>query len=165
MVDQGLLVIESAMLEARSLKHLELLYCPVERSPYEPTCCAFFNQLGLEVTLRSMNVHVDQKHVCPTDKSRFRGLSDLERTVRRLIRQKVDVPRQLFVCRNDPDLEKNGISSSGKTTLPKAQLPCGTRRMCCDGGNRQKLTVISINQVASRREKDTGGLSPVSLFS
>jgi hypothetical protein len=60
--------------------------------------------------------------VCPPDASRFRGLSDLERTVRRLIRKKVEVPRQLFVCRNDPDLEKTEISSSGKNTLPKKKL-------------------------------------------
>lgn len=49
----GLLVIESGMLTDRRFMNPELLYCPVESSPYDKTSCSFFNELGLRTTLHS----------------------------------------------------------------------------------------------------------------
>jgi len=43
------------MLVSKELEKVELLYCPVEKSPYELTSCSFFNKEGLDVTLRSLN--------------------------------------------------------------------------------------------------------------
>ena len=37
--DGGILIIESGMLVDESLKNLDILYCPVEDSPYEETSC------------------------------------------------------------------------------------------------------------------------------
>ncbi len=49
----GELVIESAMLvDTPETEQSELLYCPVENSPYEKTSCTFFNRRALETTLR-----------------------------------------------------------------------------------------------------------------
>ena len=53
--DKGVLFIESAMLVDEELKEKEILYCPVENSPYETTSCTFFNENGLTTTLRSFN--------------------------------------------------------------------------------------------------------------
>jgi len=53
--DGGLILIESGMLVSKELEKIELLYCPVEKSPYEVTSCSFFNKEGLDVTLRSLN--------------------------------------------------------------------------------------------------------------
>ena len=53
--DNGLLLIESGMLITQKLKDKEILYCPVENSPYnEPTSCTFFNKEGLGVTMDSL---------------------------------------------------------------------------------------------------------------
>jgi SAM-dependent methyltransferase len=51
--DKGLLLIESGMLVDRRFERHELLYCPVEASPYERTSCSFFNTAALTTTLRS----------------------------------------------------------------------------------------------------------------
>jgi SAM-dependent methyltransferase len=51
--DRGLLLIESGMLVDRRFEQHELLYCPVETSPYERTSCSFFNTAALSTTLRS----------------------------------------------------------------------------------------------------------------
>jgi SAM-dependent methyltransferase len=53
--DKGVLFIESAMLIDQEFKNREILYCPVEKSPYETTSCTFFNENGLTTTLRSFN--------------------------------------------------------------------------------------------------------------
>src|SRR3990172_3469081 len=41
------------MLVEPGLEGHELLYCPVENSPYEPTSCTFFNATALTTTLRA----------------------------------------------------------------------------------------------------------------
>ncbi len=51
----GLLLIESGMLNVPTLANKDLLYCPVEESPYDPTACTFFNAKGLCSTMRSFN--------------------------------------------------------------------------------------------------------------
>ena len=49
----GMLLIESGMMDFREIQHIPMLYCPVETSPYEHSSCTFFNDLGLQTTLRS----------------------------------------------------------------------------------------------------------------
>ena len=122
--NHGQLLIESGMLIAEHLQGVELLYCPVEHSPYaEPTSCTFFNQLGLEVTLRSMNARIEQAF-------RFerRGFSDRWRKVKRwaarlLLSHKpprMDVAREFFMCRKDEGLMESAGIVCGKATFPKA---------------------------------------------
>ena len=63
--DGGFLFIESGMLVSKPLAEFEILYCPVEKSPYEPTSCCFFNQEALVTTLRSLDcrlIHQDTAH-------------------------------------------------------------------------------------------------------
>lgn len=55
LVPGGTLMIESGMLAEPALEHLDLLYCPVETSPYETTSCTFFNEKGLTTTMRSLH--------------------------------------------------------------------------------------------------------------
>jgi len=55
LADKGVLFIETATLLDEELKDKEILYCPVENSPYETTSCTFFNENGLTTTLRSFN--------------------------------------------------------------------------------------------------------------
>jgi len=56
--DKGVLFIESGMLVDQEFKNREILYCPVEKSPYETTSCTFFNENGLTTTLRSFNCNM-----------------------------------------------------------------------------------------------------------
>jgi SAM-dependent methyltransferase len=53
--DKGILVVESGMLNKKILENDEFLYCPTEKSPYEPSSCTFFNEKGLITTLCSLN--------------------------------------------------------------------------------------------------------------
>ena len=50
----GQIAIEAGMLNDPTLADMEILYCPVERSPFEPSSCSFFNACALDVTMRSM---------------------------------------------------------------------------------------------------------------
>lgn len=51
----GVLALETATLSTPHLAEQELLYCPVEGSPYdEPTSCTFFNRKALTTTLDSL---------------------------------------------------------------------------------------------------------------
>lgn len=53
----GRLLLESGMLkDTKHTAELELLYCPVETSPYEETSCTFYNRKGLETTMRSFGL-------------------------------------------------------------------------------------------------------------
>ena len=52
--ERGTLIIESGMLIDPRYEEVDFLYCPVEDSPYEPTSCTFFNQKGLDTTMRSL---------------------------------------------------------------------------------------------------------------
>jgi SAM-dependent methyltransferase len=55
----GLLLLESGMLvDDGFTRELELLYCPVENSPYEKTSCTFFNKRGLVTTLQSLGLQL-----------------------------------------------------------------------------------------------------------
>jgi hypothetical protein len=53
--EKGVLLIESGMLADPRMKDYDLLYCPVEDSPYEITSCTFFNQRALVTTMRSFH--------------------------------------------------------------------------------------------------------------
>lgn len=55
----GELLIESGMLrDSQWTKDLEILYCPVENSPYEVTSCTFYNTKGLVTTLHSFGMEL-----------------------------------------------------------------------------------------------------------
>jgi SAM-dependent methyltransferase len=99
MEDNGQLLIESGMMTDKKFKNFELLYLPVERSPYEPTSCSFFNQLGLETTMRSLGCKLSQS-------TTFEPPLGLPRQLRRVggkalrranLAQSVEVSRQFFI--------------------------------------------------------------------
>jgi SAM-dependent methyltransferase len=100
----GVLLLESAMLVDRLLQDHELVYCPVERSPYEPTSCTFFNVLGLEVTMRSLGMAFVQYGVAAAGRSGRRH--ELGRRVRRALGRPVvpDLARLVMVFEKRPEL-------------------------------------------------------------
>ncbi len=62
----GELLLETAMLiDTPETELSELLYCPVENSPYEATSCTFFNRRALETTMRWWGVEMIEHRVQP----------------------------------------------------------------------------------------------------
>lgn len=62
----GELLIESGMLiDTAETETSELIYCPVENSPYEHTSCTFYNRRGLETTLRWFGMELIEQRVQP----------------------------------------------------------------------------------------------------
>ncbi len=59
LTDDGVLFIESGMLADKRLEAVELLYCPVENSPYEPSSCTFFNEKALATTMQSFDCRLE----------------------------------------------------------------------------------------------------------
>jgi SAM-dependent methyltransferase len=55
--DRGLLFIESGMLVDKKYEDHDILWCPVENTPYtsDTSSCTFFNKMGLCTTLRSLS--------------------------------------------------------------------------------------------------------------
>jgi SAM-dependent methyltransferase len=129
----GQLLIESGMLVSEALKDQELLHCPVERSPYrEPSSCTFFNKLGLEVTLRSMNVNVIESHTWTpeTPKAPVSNLRRMARLIRSGVRKlafsarrapspTMDVRRQFFICQKDESLQQSDVFVYGEAAFAK----------------------------------------------
>jgi SAM-dependent methyltransferase len=67
--DGGLLLLETGILEdVLGAEQKDLLYCPIENSPYEPTSCAFFNRCGLLTTAASFGLALEKHDVLNTDK-------------------------------------------------------------------------------------------------
>lgn len=58
--DGGVLLLESGMLDDDRLASRELLYCPVEDSPYEPSSCTFFNARALDTTMRCFDCFLER---------------------------------------------------------------------------------------------------------
>jgi SAM-dependent methyltransferase len=119
--DNGILLIESGMLVEPGLDGHELLYCPVENSPYEPTSCTFFNAKALTTTLRAfqcrlfhskMLSEVENRRTAP----RYEGLSGFFRKYRKSLKsaarkkfrmlgngETLSVDRQLFLFEKSTD--------------------------------------------------------------
>jgi len=63
----AVMLIESGMLLDPRYEDVEFLYCPFENSPYETSSCTFFNQKGLDTTMRSLGCEaLDCKTLPPT---------------------------------------------------------------------------------------------------
>lgn len=59
--DGGRMVLETAIL--RAWKRWAMMHCPVgKESPFEPTSVTFFNERGLESSLNSLGIRVDEAH-------------------------------------------------------------------------------------------------------
>lgn len=111
--EQGVMALESGMNVSPYLKDVELLVCPVERSPYnEPTSCTFFNQLGLATTLRSMDCRLEQAWTFRPERTQFKPArgpwARLKQLGRRIFPKLPpsgslihDVARQLFLFRKE----------------------------------------------------------------
>ena len=122
LADRGFLLIETGVLVADHLKDQEILYCPVERSPYgEPSSCTFFNETGLTVTLRSFNLRIEQSAIFhPKGRAPEanvpprstlagwlrRGARAALRPFRKPPAPTMDTARQFFICRKDEGLQK-----------------------------------------------------------
>jgi len=106
----GILLLETGLLAAPQFDQNEILYCPVENSPYlEPTSCTFFNRYGLETTLHSLRCRVDkfesywpEGHTPPTTPSQVEVFyQDLKAAIRKLISCNQATPStSLPVCRS-----------------------------------------------------------------
>lgn len=136
LADGGKLIIESGMLVSPELANQELMYCPVERSPYnEPSSCTFFNALGLEVTLRSLNVstlekftffpkgkyrETDKKNNSPVLKSMLRKARGMfGRQLLESAQPKIKVARQFFVCEKNDSLATTQSFKYGEQVFDK----------------------------------------------
>jgi len=126
LADRGSLLIESGMLVAKHLQNREILYCPVERSPYsEPSSCTFFNELGLAVTLRSLNVKIEevatflpegmastiiQTKQVPEALAWCRQRARIFlKPFRRKPQPSMDIARQFLICRKDETLQQSDV--------------------------------------------------------
>lgn len=74
----GELLIESGMLvDTPETESSELLFCPVENSPYEETSCTFFNRHGLTTTMKSFGFellsHEAMSGECPSKDRKLRA--------------------------------------------------------------------------------------------
>jgi len=113
--DNGILLIESGMLVNKELENIDLLYCPVEDSPYEESSCTFFNKRGLETTMRSLNFKLLNYYTINQDK-KFSLFKSFKFIVRRFIKyfKKIigfqinissDISRQLFIFKKDIQMQ------------------------------------------------------------
>jgi hypothetical protein len=48
----GEIMIEGGFLYDRTLQRVALLSCPIDDSPYDPSSCAFFNEVGIDQTMK-----------------------------------------------------------------------------------------------------------------
>ena len=103
MADGGLLLIESGMMTDERFEGFELLYCPVDRSPYgDPTSCTFFNKLGLEVTMRSLGCGILHMATLGNIKGTPSALRQIYRIGRNVLRRtkrvaNIETRRQFFI--------------------------------------------------------------------
>jgi len=83
--DGGTLLLESGMLDDERLASRELLYCPVEDSPYEASSCTFFNRKALQVTMHSFDCVLERSATLASGSPgrRYYPLLMMQRLVRR----------------------------------------------------------------------------------
>jgi SAM-dependent methyltransferase len=96
----GLLVLETALRVDDNRE--ALLYCPVGAdSPYEPTSCAFFNEMGLTDTLKSLGLAAEQVVYLNGPRQRSGPLPALRRRLRDLRGRPPPrvLDRATFTCR------------------------------------------------------------------
>lgn len=111
LADGGLLLIESAMIADSKLQNPELMYCPFEDSPYERTSCTFFNQKGLNTTMRSLNCRfIDCQSVSgPSVGDQQKGLlATVRRSLRTFkpgLKNSISTTRQSFIYRKAMSLQ------------------------------------------------------------
>lgn len=95
--DKGLLIIEAGMMECGELEDFEFVYCPVEKEPYEPTSCSFFNKKALVTTLLSLGCRILTHKILPNP--------DLKVPVVLPNGMKILISRQLAVFQKDHDIK------------------------------------------------------------
>lgn len=125
--DGGLLLLESGMLAESALHRRDMLYCPVDESPYEPTSCTFFNARGLCTTLQTLNYELVQATVFP---SRKRGVfRSLVKTCKHRLRgwlgassAPYETCRQFFVFRKHLSLREKETTHPGKPGLLRSDM-------------------------------------------
>ena len=50
----GEIMIEGGFLYDRTLQRVALMHCPIDNSPYDPSSCCFFNEIGIDQTMKHM---------------------------------------------------------------------------------------------------------------
>lgn len=113
----GFLLLESGMLVNKTLENKDILYCPVEESPYEESSCTFFNKKGLLTTMRSLKFQLlDYRTINQNKKISLK--KNIKLIARRFIEyfKKIfgfeininsDISRQLFIFKKDMQLQLN----------------------------------------------------------
>tara|TARA_B100001059_G_C17760197_1_gene542381 strand:+ start:266 stop:1183 length:918 start_codon:yes stop_codon:yes gene_type:complete len=115
--DNGFLLLESGMLVNKTLENKDILYCPVEESPYEESSCTFFNKKGLSTTMRSLKFKLLDSRTINQNK-KISPYKKIKLIARRLIEyfKKIlgfqisinsDISRQLFIFKKDMQLQLN----------------------------------------------------------
>ncbi len=125
--DGGVLVLESGMLAEPALQGRDMLHCPVDQSPYEPTSCTFFNARGLETTLQTLNCESVRATPLPArKKGRLRPLIQrCKRHVRRRLSndpKPYETNRQFFVFRKNRSLRDTHSTHPAKRHLLRSDM-------------------------------------------
>ena len=108
--DNGQLLIESGMLVEEKLRDKDVLYCPVEDSPYESTSCTFFNERGLTTTMRSLDFElINWQTINRKSKTLRSRVKDLFRIIGINLgnNKYYDVTRQILLYKKNKNLKIN----------------------------------------------------------
>lgn len=106
----GQLLIESGMLVSEKLSNKDVLYCPVEDSPYDSTSCTFFNERALTTTMRSLDFELLD---CRTINRKRKTLRNKVKISLRKIginfgsKKYYDVTRQILLYKKKTNLQMN----------------------------------------------------------
>lgn len=122
--DDGFLLLESGMLVNKTLENKDILYCPVEESPYEESSCTFFNKKGLTTTMRSLKFNLlDYRTINQNKKPSL--IKNIKSIARRFIEyfKKIlgfqininsDITRQLFIFKKDTQVQLELMNKQNK---------------------------------------------------
>lgn len=125
--DGALLVLESGMLAEPAFQGRDMLHCPVDESPYEPTSCTFFNARGLETTLQTLTCERVRVTTLPARKKGL--LRPLIQRCKRRLRSRLsrhpkpcEANRQFFVFRKNRSLRDTHSTHPAKRHLLRSDM-------------------------------------------
>jgi len=153
--NKGKLLLEGGMLTDGTLEGVEMLYCPYENSPYEPSSCTFFNKKGLCAMMRSLNFELlnhrvfNPSHIGRKLSLRKMLLEFMRRCKRRYCKMTnifrkekkfYKINRQFFVFQKNVQKEDNIVYPRSKSLHPQED----TLEMYWNKGIRDPINLISV---------------------
>jgi hypothetical protein len=101
--DKGNLLIETGVFLAE--EHRAMLFCPIgKESPYEPSSVSFFNLKGLEDTLYTLGIVVQNAELLHEKDYQKKGWTHLLRK-----QPKMKIDRATLVCQMRADIIDSGL--------------------------------------------------------